>query len=436
MSLTEHQQEAYEGIVKDIKEALSDNVWNESIISLIGPAGVGKTFMTSQIVETLMNMTHRGRKLKIKLTTPTHKSLKVAKDMLEQNELEIESSTIHSFLNLKLQPNYQSGIQELIMDNFNKDNTRVDVLIVDESSMISADLFKYIKSAIKSSKVKVVLFIGDYLQLPPVDGESNPVFEMKSQHKLNEIVRQALDNPIIAEATKLRMFIENQNFVPIRELLRDATDFGSSISIFNEPKEFMNDYFNNGNDKILTSYTNARVNKYNSGIRKAKKGDVALFVPGDELVFQDAHVDGDDIIHMNGDVITIKECKQIEDPNVQIHYWEIKDEENKEFKVIDPYSDQRFKEVLEMYSAIAKKATGYEKKTAWAEFFNIKNSFSDVKYIYASTIHKLQGSTYEDVYIDLREIEDFSGFQDMEFMYRLIYVALTRASNSVKILRY
>jgi len=436
MALTEHQQEAYEGIIKDIKEALNDNLWSESIISLIGPAGVGKTFMTSQIVETLMGMKHRGRKLKIKLTTPTHKSLRVAKDMLEKNDLEIESSTIHSFLNLKLQPNFQSGLQELIMDNFNKDKTRVDVLIVDESSMISAELFKYIKSSIKSSKVKVVLFIGDYLQLPPVDGESNPVFEMKSQHKLSEIVRQALDNPIIEEATKLRLYIENGKFDPIRNLMRDDTNFGNSISIFVDPKEFMNDYFNNANDKILTAYTNSRVNKYNSGIRKVKKGDIPLFVPGDEVVFQDAHVEGDEIFHMNGDVVTIKECEQIEDPNVNILYWDIKDEENKPFKVVDPYSEQRFKEVLEMYSAIAKNAKGYDKKTAWADFFKIKNSFSDVKYVYASTIHKLQGSTFEDVYIDLREIEDFSGFQDMEFMYRLMYVALTRASNSVKILRY
>ena len=67
----------------------------------------------------------------------------------------------------------------------------------------------------------------------------------------------------------------------------------------------------------------------------------------------------------------------------------------------------------------------------WKLFFIIKETFIDVKYIYASTIHKLQGSTYDTVYIDLREIENM---KDKDMMFRLLYVAITRASEHIKVL--
>ncbi|MCI0501381.1 MAG: ATP-binding domain-containing protein, partial [Epsilonproteobacteria bacterium] len=60
----------------------------------------------------------------------------------------------------------------------------------------------------------------------------------------------------------------------------------------------------------------------------------------------------------------------------------------------------------------------------WKLFFQIKELFVDVKYTYASTIHKLQGSTYETIYIDLTDIERM---HDKDMMYRLLYVAITRA---------
>ena len=58
--------------------------------------------------------------------------------------------------------------------------------------------------------------------------------------------------------------------------------------------------------------------------------------------------------------------------------------------------------------------------------------FADVQYIYASTIHKLQGSTYETAYIDLFSLVNNS-YMSMSEKYRLVYVAVTRASKDIKI---
>jgi ATP-dependent exoDNAse (exonuclease V) alpha subunit len=69
----------------------------------------------------------------------------------------------------------------------------------------------------------------------------------------------------------------------------------------------------------------------------------------------------------------------------------------------------------------------------WENFFALKEFFADVKYTFASTIHKLQGSTYETVYIDLFALAN-NKYIEMDQLYRLVYVAMTRASKDIKIL--
>ena len=177
--LTEHQQDIFNNIIQDIETIVSQGGQWDNVVSLIGAAGVGKTFSTVQIIKKLIKNNR-----KVMFTTPTHKALKVAKDMMENEGIQIDCSTIHSFLNLKLKPNFDNGLQELIAEEFNKNKKRCDVLIVDESSMVSAELFAHIEQSIRYRRAKVVLFVGDYFQLPPVDGEVNPVFEMKSQYEL------------------------------------------------------------------------------------------------------------------------------------------------------------------------------------------------------------------------------------------------------------
>ena len=54
-----------------------------------------------------------------------------------------------------------------------------------------------------------------------------------------------------------------------------------------------------------------------------------------------------------------------------------------------------------------------------------------IQYIFASTMHKLQGSTYEQCYINLFDLA--KNRMSLDDKYRLIYVAITRASKDIKI---
>lgn len=437
--LTPHQQEVYNELIIDIDNIIENGGQWDNVASLVGAAGVGKTFMTVQIIKSLQMLGH-----KVVMTTPTHKALKVAKDMLSKENITIDTSTIHSFLNLKLKPNLENGLQELIAEEFNKNSKRCDVLIVDESSMVSDVLYEHIENAIRFRKAKCVFFTGDKFQLTPVDGEQNPVFTNNGFKELTEIVRQAKDNPIISLATDIRSRIESGDFIPLIDLVKPYEC--KEIQLFAEGSDFMREYFSKHDDKewfeqdnIIASYTNETVDKYNKAVRKkywSDKGvsELEYIMENDIVIFQDAHIEDDTIIHNNNDIVTIKSCEKIFDNDICCWYWDCRDEEDLGFKVIDPISRMNYDKYLNMLSSSANRAEELQKRQIWEQYYRVKGTYQNIKYSYASTVHKLQGSTFEHCYIDMREMRRFYEFQDKSFIYRLLYVAVTRASKDIKIL--
>lgn len=73
-----------------------------------------------------------------------------------------------------------------------------DLVVIDEGSMIGQDMY----DDLMSFGVPVIM-IGDPGQLPPIGGKS-PFDSLATDHLLTEVLRQALDSPIIAMATGAR----------------------------------------------------------------------------------------------------------------------------------------------------------------------------------------------------------------------------------------
>jgi ATP-dependent exoDNAse (exonuclease V) alpha subunit len=68
------------------------------------------------------------------------------------------------------------------------------------------------------------------------------------------------------------------------------------------------------------------------------------------------------------------------------------------------------------------------KEKNWKDFFDVKEKVADLRPTYACTVHKSQGSTYDNVFIDLYSIGKNNKPNEVA---RLLYVAVTRASNNV-----
>lgn len=431
-----NQDLIFEEILGDITNILQvDMAWN-NIIALSGAAGTGKTYLTTQLVKEL------SKKYKITVTAPTHKALKVLrKNLSYYRTSNVATKTIHAFLNIKLMVDYDKGIQKFVPDKTKLDQSCADILIIDESSMVSKELYEYILDAVNANRVKSVLFVGDYYQLLPIDSNKNFVSGVRIQYELKDIVRQAKDSYIIQVATKLREIIQNQEYISIQEFF--TKNKLPQIEFFSTKEDFYNDFCKNENwfneDKIITSFKNSDVDFHNNVIRKRfwdekKISSSEQYISGDKIIFQDTNVRNGMILHHNSDDVVISSAEKKYSEYLDMYYWECRDANNLDFKTIDKNSLFKFNEFMKKLADKAKKEFDKEKRALlWENFFELREYFVDVKYSFASTIHKLQGSTYETVYIDLMSLSYIDKL-DKDTLFRLMYVAITRASKNIKIL--
>ena len=431
--LQPQQKEVFDKIIANIEYILNPATlevgWKNKVISLSGAAGTGKTHLLAEIVKYFNN-----KKRKIALTTPTHQSLGVLIDKLKMTGVEdLPSSTVHSFLNLKMKINFKTGAQTFEPDDYQKDKKKYDIMVVDESSMISEQMFETVKGVL-DKRAKLILFVGDFYQLEPVDGDPNKVTDVAWSYELTDIQRQVADSDIIKEATFIRESLESKKFEPLSSLFGIADS--DEIKVYGDKNDFMDAYFSDTNHKMITAFTNNNVDNYNTVARLHTYGpDACAYVPGEKLIFQNSLYDDDVQVHMNGDVVTIKEVELKLDDDIKCWVWHIKTTDVTKFKIIDKGSLSNYEFYLNQYKQSAIGTQDYKvKRTAWKEFYKLKGEYAEIKYAFSGTIHKMQGTTVETVYFDLKELVGFDRGNNRESLYRLMYVAITRPSKKLVIL--
>ncbi len=130
-------------------------------VFLTGSAGTGKTFLLQKYLEFLKNF-----KADVQVVAPTGLAAS-----------HLDGKTIHSFFGLGL----REKIDERFLDNLiqkkylHKQLAKVKVLIIDEISMVSPDLFESMDKILRAFKfsnkpfggVQLILS-GDFFQLPPI----------------------------------------------------------------------------------------------------------------------------------------------------------------------------------------------------------------------------------------------------------------------------
>lgn len=446
--MTYDQQIVFESITTLIDKRTSSFLRSYNIkdymISLTGAAGTGKTFLTVQIIKHLIksysedNDSSSLKKESISVTAPTHKAVSVIASMLKEQKIQVSCKTIHSFLGIKPFRDYEKGIETFKVDKTKKTKESTTVLIVDESSMIGSELFEYIQEAIEDGRVKVVLFIGDPYQLLPINKKENLIYKLPQSFSLTEVVRQAKDSQIIKIATLLREKIKSKNFIPLQDIF--YTFDSKEIELFYNEKEFISDFYKNDKwydeDKIIATHKNKDVEALNRQIRQKywqQQGAVnpPALLSGDHLRFNNAYSSNDVTIYSNGQVVTIQNAELKYHESLEIYFWEC-NANGPIFRVVDPQSMKVFNDKLSYIAKLARHAKYPERRQLWKTFYEVRDMFADVQYIYASTIHKLQGSTYDISYVNLFSLAKNKYISDEE-KYRLAYVAITRARETVKV---
>jgi len=374
----------------------------------------------------------------IGLTGTTHKAVKVIESMANEQGINhrIDARTIHSALGLKL---VQRGEREICVQDKFKSKYSYDILFIDEASMIGDDLFEYIKDC----DSKTVIFIGDVCQIQPVNSDYNStpedsrVFtEIKKQSNLTEVVRCALDNPIIALATKFR---ESQDDVSpmIPNIVHNVDKNGHGV--FNHtPIDFVNTlvaYFKSYNFKAdpdfcrCICYTNKKithnnkeimgVEEINTAIRKAIYGNVDEYIVGEIIVAQSGTE-----TYKNAEEFEIMSiCDGYkEDPLIPsgVDTWDMSiksklDGTLHDVVVIKTTSLEYYNNTVVSYAKLAKKDIPK----------GLKKMFDPFKHIYCMTAHKAQGSTFDHTFI---YTPNFLAFEISANIKKMLYTAITRSS--------
>lgn len=428
LTLTDRQQSIYDAVIHKI-----DNFPGRYTCTIEGYAGTGKSTLISQIAKRV------SHGYSIAMTSPTHKANSVLRKMMVNTGVKSNQytvGTIHSFLGLKLVNEQNRQVLKLDPKAKNK-NTYVDVLIIDECSMVSDELYEYIMEQAYRVR-RALIFIGDSAQLPPVDTEHSnetklsPTFNITEKYSLTEVLRQALDNPIISIATKIRECIGTNND-PL-QYLYSISDNGAIMNVDDE-NLFLDSYlehvrttsasrlFDNVTDNKILAYTNHRVNEANVFVRYNLFPDAdAEFIQGEPIVIESRT---ENCPYMVQEML---QCPELQPESFMgIKCWQMRTTEGDYILAVGPESRVRYEEMLQQMvrDINSKKVTNplTNKLYSWQDYYAVKERVNIINYPYATTVHKSQGSTFDNTWFDTGYIRNI---QDNDTKCRILYTALTR----------
>jgi len=479
-NLTDNQSELV-GRLHQFLESTTDRVF-----ILKGYAGTGKTFVTKGLTEYLRSM-GRG----YVLAAPTGKAAKVIREKTGSEAFTIHRTiySLSKFVEYKEKQLDGSETFKYYSEIALNEGSVDTVYIFDEASMISdvysegeffrfgsgyllRDLFKFVNLDNNDHKKKII-FIGDDAQLPPVRMNASPALEpgyLKRNYgvvpvgfELTEVVRQKNDSGVMTNAVKLRECIEQQKFN------RLSIEVNCSDVFELDHADLMPAYLRSCNNKInADSIIIAAVNKdvadYNRTVREHFFPGADKVVAGDKVMsVMNAIVDG--VFISNGDFGLVREVLgeterrtiRLRNRNSQTGEVEQRDIELC-FKEMTLAFRQLGGEVVNLRTKVVENLlyshdpnlSSDETKALYIDFcirhpelrpgtqaFKDK-LFSDpyfkalrLKFGYAITGHKAQGSEWNNVFI---KCSSKVGSQRTSSYFRWLYTAFTRTKDKVWLL--
>lgn len=449
--------------LKTLEQFVNDPSRFGHTITLSGYAGTGKT--------TIMKFLHAYLEAQGNppvYAAPTNKAAAVT----VENNPNARSMTINKLLNLPVfydptQDKLDLSKLKTITENMHLPEG-VDsstVVIIDESSMIDDSLLEAIN--LVKPFVKGIIFMGDSAQLSPVqheDGRKSKIFEGKNTLELTKVERTG-DNPVLKECTNLRNglpltyqthMINGQGVIYTHNT--DITGIKMLLSqIINSSDE------SNANAFRICCGTNSAVQQMNSMVREIMFGDAKAPIRVGEIITAYDNVG----YFMNSVDYVVADVGQERSRTFQTRFGyvtakvqnivlrEVNAKTGHQVSILSLDNDPS---VYNEIAAINKrfhtelnnpaiKRDPYRFKILAKEFAEFRSSFAPMKSItedrrtvvkkqfdfgYALTVHKSQGSTYDQVMFHEPSVENAKFLESTK--QQLKYVAVSRARSRVYVL--
>lgn len=397
--LTADQQTAYGEMITLLTTSRKELIIN-------GYAGTGKTTLVNSFIdEWPQYVALSGGALKdveVFLTATTNK----AADALS-SATGLETTTIHSLLGLRVQ---NTGYRQTELLDSGKEVPDGCLVIIDEASFIDETLLKKIRQKTKHCKV---IFLGDPCQLKPVGSDDTPVFTAGiPTANLTQIVRQSDDSPIQKLSRALRDHVDGK---PMPKAGVDG------INIFHLPQsEFEQSLINDckigvGNSVRALAWTNQAAVGYNDLVAHAMSGNTDIKLGDTVVVNKQIQKRGyyklptDSTVHIVG-----------------LGQWAM-DSNGIESRKVEIANGVEIRQARDHADTIPLIKQAYTAGNS-LQANELENMYADLRLMYASTVNKAQGSTYDTVYVDLNDI---GKCRDTDQVKRMLYVAVSRARSKV-----
>lgn len=424
-----------------------------------GKAGTGKTTIAKEILKEFEDE-------QIYVAAVSHKAKGVIKSSFGDDTRGKKFFSIAGLLGMKgINDNdtqttkFQVGLKVPLLDN------PPALLVIDEASMITEDVLKKIIDINSSlSRPFQMLFLGDIGQIQPIRDEQSEfyrthkdllnkksdIFNSKHKSKLITRVRQGEANPILPYADYFweNSQKENPELNPTQHIVRNnqITDKGSLL-FSNSEGEVLNSVIKavknavekglTNHVKIVTYHVNEKT-ELNQKIHEALFGKDSDYSKGDMLILNSPY----DLPDVNATMENSSEIqiKSIQDTDVDefgVHtlYLETNgtaytrtgnEQKDCVIQVVSRNDIGLYNQKLQELASYAKRQINRAlKKQAWSDFWEYKGRYADVDFGYAITAHKSQGSTYDIVVVDEKDIMGTTATSNQEKS-ELIYTALTR----------
>jgi exodeoxyribonuclease V len=375
MQFSPQQDEALKAVARWLKSG------RPQIFRLFGYAGTGKTTLARHFAEHIDGT--------VQFAAFTGKAAQVLRSKGATN-----ARTIHSLI-------YRPRGEEAVADEATGRTTmsptfalnrqspiaQAKLVIIDECSMVDEELGRDLMSF-----GTPILVLGDPAQLPPISG-GGFFTEHEPDHLLTEIHRQARDNPIIRLALDVR---EGREFM--------KGDYGTAQVI---GREDVDQDLVLSADQVLVG-TNRTRRRYNQRLRELKGFNAAYPQAGDKLVcLRNDAAKG----LLNGSLWKVMtSARETVKPGINL--------------LVSPEEDDPDRGVAKI-KLLKAAFENPEEEIPWQQ----KKRYDDFDYGYALTVHKAQGSQWNNVVL----FDESYAFK--ETRQRWLYTAITRAAERLTVVR-
>ena len=182
----------------------------------------------------------------------------------------------------------------------------------------------------------------------------------------------------------------------------------------------------------VLAYRNIVVDSYNNIIRNHLYGkELPRFVVGEWLMAKETWSVNKMPILMNSEEVRVTKAEEtsILTRDGSWQTWKLRVENEKSIKDIIVLHETEFNRYEKTVRALKKQALEGD-KYCWAKYYALIEGFAKVDYAYAMTVHKSQGSTFKEVFVDHRDL----CLCKLKERQKLIYVAVTRPSERLSLL--